>query len=63
VQLDLFLEEVEQELFRRALHRAKGNKAKVARLLGITRSRVIRRLEHFGLAGTEHEAIPGEPGC
>ena len=63
VQLDLFLEEVEQELFRRALHRAKGNKAKVARLLGITRSRAIRRLEHFGLAGTEQEAIPGEPGC
>jgi transcriptional regulator with PAS, ATPase and Fis domain len=50
IQLDQFLEEVEQELLRRAMQRAKGNKAKVARLLGITRSRVIRRLEHFGLA-------------
>jgi DNA-binding NtrC family response regulator len=50
IQLDQFLEEVEQELFRRAMQRAKGNKAKVARLLGITRSRAIRRLEHFGLA-------------
>jgi DNA-binding NtrC family response regulator len=49
IQLDDFLAEVEQELLRRALRRAKGNKAQAARLLGVTRARVIRRAEHFGL--------------
>jgi transcriptional regulator with PAS, ATPase and Fis domain len=63
IQLDLFLEEVEQELLRRALERAKGNKAKAARLLGVTRSRVVRRLEHFGLASSEPKSMFEEPGC
>jgi len=62
IQLDDFLAEVEQELLRRALRRARGNKAKAARLLGVTRARVIRRLEHFGLDDGERWR-PDEGGC
>ncbi|TVS20052.1 MAG: sigma-54-dependent Fis family transcriptional regulator [Planctomycetaceae bacterium] len=62
IQLDLFLEEVERELFRRALHRSKGNKAKVARLLGITRSRAVRRLQHFKLSPDDPPPVPDQPG-
>lgn len=47
IVLDDFLEEIEKELLQRALQRSKGNKAKAARLLGVPRARVIRRLEHF----------------
>lgn len=49
VVLDEFLAEIEKELLERALRQAKGNKAKTARLLGVTRQRVIRRIEFFGL--------------
>jgi len=49
VMLDEFLAEIERELLVRALRHAKGNKAKAARLLGVTRQRVIRRIEFFGL--------------
>lgn len=49
IVLDEFLAEVEKELLQRALRQAKGNKAKVARLLGVPRARVIRRLQHFGI--------------
>ncbi len=49
IVLDEFLGRVERELIRRALARAKGNKAKAARLLGMTRPRLYRRLEQLGL--------------
>lgn len=49
IKLDEFLAEIEEELLRRALRRAKGNKAAAARLLGIPRARVIRRAEHFDI--------------
>lgn len=49
IQLDEFLVEVETELLRRAFRTAKGNKAEVARLLGISRARVIRRASQLGL--------------
>ncbi|MCH5373169.1 MAG: transcriptional regulator, partial [Planctomycetes bacterium] len=63
IQLDDFLAEVERELLRRALRRAKGNKAKVARMLGVTRARVIRRIEHFGLDGNGGRPVPEVGGC
>lgn len=47
IVMDQFLEEVEKELIARAMKRAKGNKTKAAKLLGMTRARFHRRLEHF----------------
>ncbi len=49
IVLDEFLARVELELIRRALARAKGNKTKAAKLLGMTRPRLYRRLEQLGL--------------
>ncbi len=49
IVLDQFLEKVERELIRRALAQAKGNKSQAARLLGISRARVIRRVRQLGL--------------
>jgi DNA-binding NtrC family response regulator len=47
VQLDDFLVEIERELIQRAMNRAKGNKAQAARLLGIHRARLLRRLSQL----------------
>lgn len=54
IRLDEFLREVEAELLRRAMQRAKGNKARAARLLGLTRPRLYRRWMQLGL-----DAPPG----
>jgi len=49
IVLDEYLAAIQRELVRRALARAKGNKAKAARLLGMTRPRLYRRLVQLGL--------------
>lgn len=49
IVLDEYLAEIERELIRRALARAKGNKARAARLLGVTRPRLYRRMVQLGL--------------
>jgi len=49
IALDEYLGRVERELIRRAIARAKGNKAKAARLLGVTRPRLYRRMVQLGL--------------
>jgi DNA-binding NtrC family response regulator len=49
IELEKFLEDVERELIWRALKRAKGNKSQAARLLGITRPRLLRRVAALGL--------------
>ncbi|MHC4403690.1 MAG: AAA-type ATPase lid domain-containing protein [Planctomycetota bacterium] len=49
VVLDEFLARIERELIRRALGQAKGNKTKAAKLLGMTRPRLYRRLVQLGL--------------
>lgn len=51
ILLDEFLARIERELIVRALSRAKGNKARAARLLGMTRPRLYRRLVQLGLEG------------
>jgi transcriptional regulator with PAS, ATPase and Fis domain len=57
IVLDQFMASIEHELIERALNRAKGNKAKAARLLGMTRPRLYRRLVQLGLASAEEETI------
>jgi DNA-binding NtrC family response regulator len=49
IVLGEFLPRIERELLARALARAKGNKTKAARLLGMTRPRFYRRLVQLGL--------------
>ncbi len=49
IVLDEFLARVESELIARAMKAARGNKAKAARLLGMTRPRLYRRLLQLGL--------------
>ncbi len=49
IVLDEFLTRIERELIRRAMAQAKGNKAKAARLLGLSRSRLGRRMDHLKL--------------
>ncbi len=47
--LEPALKALEERLIRRALARSWGNAAKAATLLGIPRSRLLRRMEEFGL--------------
>lgn len=49
LQLDAFLAEVETELILRALGNAKGNRSQAARYLGISRGKLLRRLEQLGI--------------
>jgi DNA-binding NtrC family response regulator len=49
IVLPEFLAEIEKELLQRALRKAKGNKAKAARLVGLNRPRFLRRLQYFGI--------------
>jgi len=50
IVLDEFLGQIERELIGRALARAKGNKTKAARLLGMSRPRLYRRMVQLGMA-------------
>lgn len=56
IVLEEYLGRVEKELIVRAMRRAKGNKSKAAKLLGLTRPRLYRRLVQLGLQA------PDEPG-
>jgi DNA-binding NtrC family response regulator len=49
IDLEKFLTRVEAELIERALRQSKGNKSQAARLLGITRPRLYRRMVQLGL--------------
>ena len=49
IEIDSFLAEVERELLTRALRQAKGNKAKAAKLLGMNRVRLLRRMGQLGI--------------
>jgi DNA-binding NtrC family response regulator len=57
IVLEEFLARVEKELITRAMRRAKGNKSKAAKLLGLTRPRLYRRLIQLGM---EQPAESGE---
>ena len=51
IDLEKYLHSLEVELIQRALKAARGNKTKAARLLGMTRPRLYRRLEQLGEEG------------
>ncbi len=53
ISLDEFLGRVERELIERALRRAKGNKSKAAKLLGMTRPKLYRRLVQLGMEAAD----------
>ena len=57
--LDEYLGRVERELIRRAMARSKGNKARAARLLGLTRPRLYRRMVQLGLEEIPRDDTPG----
>lgn len=59
IVLDEYLGRIERELIERALSRAKGNKTKAARLLGMSRPRLYRRMVQLGLE-EEEERTKGE---
>jgi DNA-binding NtrC family response regulator len=48
INLEKFLAEIERELIDRALRRARGNKSKAAKLLGLNRPRLYRRMKELG---------------
>ena len=54
------IEEMERELFARAIQLAQGNQAKAARWLGVTRTTMREKLIHFGLHRTGTPGAPGE---
>lgn len=60
IDLDAFLADAEKGQLARAMQQAKGNKAEAARLLGISRPRLLRRLMQLNLA-TKEDAIDFQP--
>jgi DNA-binding NtrC family response regulator len=50
IDLDRYLADIERELIQRSLHVAKGNRAGAARSLGISRARLLRRMEALGIS-------------
>ena len=46
---DMTLEEAERYLIQRALGRTDGNVSEAAKALGLSRSALYRRLQHYGL--------------
>ncbi|MGQ9575258.1 MAG: helix-turn-helix domain-containing protein [Thermoguttaceae bacterium] len=59
IVLDELLAQIERELIGRALARSKGNKTKAARLLGMTRPRLYRRMVQLGLESPGAQPAPG----
>ncbi len=62
IQLTDYLESVESKLILRAMKQATYNKAQAARLLGISRTKLLRRIDHLNLkeqlpAGTTKQTV------
>jgi DNA-binding NtrC family response regulator len=52
-------DEHEREIIREALRRANGNQTRAARLLGIARSTLVKRIEKYGLPRPRKTEEPG----
>jgi hypothetical protein len=61
IVLAALLSEIERELIQRALAHAKGNKARAARLLGLTRPRLYRRMVELGLEEGAEQVTSATP--
>ncbi|HAA48293.1 MAG TPA: hypothetical protein DCE43_01135 [Planctomycetaceae bacterium] len=57
--LEEVMERVEREQLGRAMQRARGNKAEAARLLGLTRPRLYRRLTQLDMLEDDFEPVDG----
>jgi two-component system NtrC family response regulator len=57
----LVWEQVERGLMRQALERSRGNRAAAARLLGLTYKAFLYRLEKYGMAGENGNAVTEFP--
>jgi DNA-binding NtrC family response regulator len=53
IELEKVLAEIETELINRAMKQSKGNKTQAAKLLGLTRPRLYRRMVQLGLVQEE----------
>lgn len=54
--LDTLLEKAERRLIELALNQSKGNRSKAARILGVWRPRLLRRIEQLGIVAAGDEA-------
>lgn len=60
IVLDEYLASIEHELVLRAIGQAKGNKSKAATLLGLSRAKLLRRIEALGLDQVIEGFFPSE---
>jgi transcriptional regulator with PAS, ATPase and Fis domain len=61
IKLENYLSDIERQLVDRALQMAKGNKTKAAKLLGVSRAKLLRRIQHFELEQPVVSAAEDQP--
>lgn len=57
IQLDQYLESIETQLIERALIQANQNKAKACKLLGISRAKLGRRIQHLNIGASGADPV------
>jgi two-component system response regulator HupR/HoxA len=59
--LQSLLDRYEREVLMRSLKRLRGNRTKVAQVLGMSRRNLLRKLQQHGLGGEDDAATPSAP--